>query len=103
MMMMAQIQTPTMMGGIRRFGIKEYRAKAFSSQNFMTLTTTTMVSLTVKIPMMTTMALLTLIKNSNVSGAKNNPHGTTTMMVFSTGPTTIGTATASPINRKAPE
>ena len=101
MTMMAPIQIPIMMAGIRPFGIKEYRAKAFSSQNFMTLTTTTMVSLTVKIPMMTTMALLTLIKNSNVSGAKNSPHGTMTTTASSTGQMTIGMAMAEPIHKRA--
>ena len=57
MMMMAQIQIPIMMAGIRLFGIKEYKAKVYSSQNFMTLTTTMMASQTVKILTMTTMVL----------------------------------------------
>ena len=77
-MMMVLIPTPMKTVGIKPFGTKVSRAKAYSSPNITMLTTTMMASRMAKIPTMTTMELSTSTKNCSVSGVKNNPHGTTT-------------------------
>ena len=101
-MMTALIQIPIMTAGIRPFGTKASKGKAYCSLNITTLTMTTMVSPMVKTLTMITTASSMLTKNWSVSGAKSNRLGTMTTMASWIGQTMIGTGMDEPTHRRTP-
>ena len=96
--MTATMPTSMKTGSSKQFGTVESCRKVYANPPFMTWTTTTMVSQTLKIPTTTTTVFSTSTKLCfpDASGAKKNHRLITTTMVSSTGQTTIGTLMASP-------